>query len=662
MDALAKVTVFFFVFLVLDVILEIDEMYLQDIDFHYYEKARERCPNKLARVDQIRFAIYQDHWDDIELFDFENPNVKEVFMGKRGNFGLMTKIKTFPPNSLAALSMHLPCIIGDVYFETNFVAAAVDNFLYGGDINKAMDATKKAILGFPHEQNEKCILQIFLSWKRCSLTEPRMPEYCRTSVFLKLFNDPNEAANKFKSFCMRDLGTEIIKFAVRHHSLNNTVLYEFDRNAFHAEVLCALKRQLSPIDIIYWFLNKKDLNNATAYFSSCIQKWTDEEFSDLIVNFSLRPSQSCHESERRALYLISVTLYLELDQIDDALRCSNLLLKSIKSAETYGEAIYGLWCRGKKWEKVKRLKYTINQIGEVAILMDLFLNPKETCKDAHKKEKCKCILGKELVKKAVLQYNFMKISERFQTLFQFDRIHFRPIIQESLEKMHRETPMKVAEWFYDNGDLVTAKQVVKKGLKYIINGNPLKLWFTKHENLNFFLREDIVSYKDILVAKECMNHSTDSSNCTKLSKIFKQIIEALTASTFTKWLVLNDSQNLRFLNNVKFLEMTLPQDDQVQKVVIREQNQFVMIFEAKNTGEKEALAETFLKQIKKKLSPFFDWIDAVTINDAFLTKLNDPLLSKEIYSAIFPYMSFKRDEAHSSRVTVKGVEMKKNTL
>jgi len=483
--------------------------------------------------------LYQDLWNDIDFDDFQNPNLQEDFAGKRGNTALMARVKRFSKWQLEDLSLFLPCIIGDAYFNTKQFALAVDSFLTGGDIHKAMDATKEAIFSFNlHHQDTESMLKIYSSWKSKKSFEQSIPEQSRTSVFLKLLDNPKAAAEMYKSFCMRDLGTEVIKFAVKHHSLKDTMLYEFDQHAFQTEVLFALKSERSDVDIISWFCDKRDLNSATSFFTSCIHKWTDEEFSNIILLFSLRPSLACHESERRKLYFVSVTLYLEKEQIGEAFRCSNLLLKSIKSAEKHGEALYELWRKGNTWEKFlqqQSKKASISQ-SELFILMRLFDNPGETSINELSREKCKKLLGKDLVKVAVLRSMSTKRMDSLQVLFQFDRVYFREFILQNLESVYREAPIEVAKWFQKNKDFLTAKQVVKKGLTHVTDGFPLMLCFTSHDSLDLFLREGILSDDDVLLAKECTQSPIKGNN---LSKIFGKIIESLTVPIFTQWLEIN---------------------------------------------------------------------------------------------------------------------------
>ena len=562
-------------------------------------------------------------------------------MNKRGKAALFSRLINFSPEDLDYVSNFLPCLVGDLHYETKKFASAVDKLLAGRDLKKAIDATSDALADFLHSRNEGGILQIYSCWRKNKWAEEKIPERSRVHVFLQLFKDPALAAKCFKSFCMRDLNIELIKFAVRHHSLDATLLYEFDSDAFLEDVMCSLKKQMKPMDIIYWFHERRDASHATSFFASRIQQWTDDEFLELVGDLRLRPSQVFNESDRRKLHLLSVNLYLEVDKLKEALTYSNLLLDSFKDAGKNGEALFALW--RPKWEKVEKLrekeKKTIDS-DQIGLLMILFNKPEDQAKDPEKRVNCMKKLGGALVHKAVMQYPFKSDTAKLRVLYQFDRKVFQPIVLQHLHKIHKNSPVEIVKWLQDNNNIATAKLISQKGLKHVIHVNPLKQMFTNHENLTFFLTEEIISSDEILLKQDSSLETEieQVSKCIHKSQVaFECIIGKLQAKHFTKWLRVNSNQNLRLLIRGNYLVVDISEDERAQvdkTTASTPENCVINWFDSKCDNEKESLGEKFLAQMREKLNSYFRWFDAFTKSASFFLK-GGLLSSADIDAALF---------------------------
>ena len=102
-----------------------------------------RCPYYLSDKHRLRIDIFTDKWNRI---DIEDVKKEYSFVGKRRGFpGLMKFIRNLSDDDVSQIAEMIPCIIGDLKYESQKYAKAVELFLLGGDIPKAKESSLKLL-------------------------------------------------------------------------------------------------------------------------------------------------------------------------------------------------------------------------------------------------------------------------------------------------------------------------------------------------------------------------------------------------------------------------------------------------------------------------------------------------------------------------------------
>ena len=304
-------------------------------------------------------------------------------------------------SSLAVFTILFDCsIIGDYNFQEQKYHSAARLYISGADYQSAIKSTSRAIVRFC-EEDENDLLELVSAWETCD----ERYTYKQVMLLLNLFSDPKKSAQENSKLCIKELGAEVIRFAVRHARLEATELHAFDRLKFKLDVLAELKVKYSgeEVKIVWWYLTQHDKQQAEEFAAKDLKHWTDDELCNIIVRrMGIRPNGIVSELKQRKYFTDIVWLHLKDGNIEPAFIASEEALHPMKLAQESFLKLINIWKDALSDLKIlKRLESKRRSSLFLALL--LFDEPSNVSGDPTKAQRCMVKFGQDIVKYAVLR-------------------------------------------------------------------------------------------------------------------------------------------------------------------------------------------------------------------------------------------------------------------
>lgn len=380
----------------------------RDVDNELLDAALEKEPDYLPRTTTIKFALFRERWNVINLSDLMDSSASGLFDPFREKLELREMITHCSDFERQSIEKTLPNVVGDYYLAQQNLREATRLFLRGRDFTEAIKASDRAVETAGHEE----ILDIADYWHQDHDARWKIADSInknKISLLVKLLESPESASAEFAAQCMRRLGAEIVKLAVDHAGCGIEELHRFDRLVFRKEILEALtsRYQSNPSDVVDWYLARVDETHAASFAEENLNKWSDEQLLTKIMpllklkQFSIRSAKLVTELERRNLLLEATKTCLVKDYWDLSFAelVSNRVLQSIESASQNADQLVRMWDARRNDARVKSWLTQKPDSSSIRLLLLLFRDPKEIGSKFGKT--CLAHFGEMVVRKAV---------------------------------------------------------------------------------------------------------------------------------------------------------------------------------------------------------------------------------------------------------------------
>ena len=294
-----------------------------------------RCPYYLSDKHRLRIDIFTDKWNRI---DIEDVKKEYSFVGKRRGFpGLMKFIRNLSDDDVSQIAEMIPCIIGDLKYESQKYAKAVELFLLGGDIPKAKESSLKLVqfLKTRKDVTANEVVKLNIVYKNIQIQQG---DNMTQKLLFSLIQKPEVAAEDRPSQYLENLGTCLIRFIVKSKKVDRTLLFSFCSNSFHGDVLEELRYKYKDDlkKVVLWFLSRNNQTHALSFISERISVWEDKELENFVTKQKLYSEDIGEELFKRQKIVDSINIFLKCHKIERAYYVANDAVSSIEGAEEYG--------------------------------------------------------------------------------------------------------------------------------------------------------------------------------------------------------------------------------------------------------------------------------------------------------------------------------------
>ena len=340
-------------------------------------------PTHLQSNIHIKLSIYRDLWHNV---NFKNIAQFKTIVNRRRNFpGLKKYIHTLSTTLTASelkdLDIVIPCIIGDMRCDKKEWIEAIKLYIAGDDFEQAGKLSLKLISILKRQKDLKPDNALTLAhiWRG---TENCLPQDVKRIIvhLITLICAPEEASKKYPSQCLQEFGVPFVKFiVVEHRKASKLLLHSFCKKTFYLEVTRELKKGNSSIDVVSWFLDRKDEENAINFIQDNLSQWEDSDLRSFVANNLCTNDPMGQQCNNRELFIEAINVFLKCQNIEAAYDSANRSVSTIRKAEKNALRVVHM-LQGSKAPKLVTPK--------IVLLRKLFNRPHEMdrneCKEAVK--------------------------------------------------------------------------------------------------------------------------------------------------------------------------------------------------------------------------------------------------------------------------------------
>ena len=247
-----------------------------------FDKARSEMPNHFDRHETVRLCLITDRWENIGVRDLKDIDTLTLFASYKDHPKLQSMIRECSEEDRFEISKVLPFIVAKYHHTVQNYSSAVELFIRSNEINLAIASTRAAVDTV--RQNDSHVRECVVVWSRNSGSMRNFNKESYIRLLIRLYQCPLELARSAGKKCLQTFGRAVVISALKHNSLEMMNLYEFHSTEFRNEVNSNLQSTFSCcLDIVKWYIEKRDYENATEYAKSNWKKIENPELLNIIV-------------------------------------------------------------------------------------------------------------------------------------------------------------------------------------------------------------------------------------------------------------------------------------------------------------------------------------------------------------------------------------------
>lgn len=246
-----------------------------------FDAALAFVPAHFGRHESVRLSLIRDCWQNIEVRDLSDPEISTLFVSYKDHPNVKSLIETCSEDDRQNISKVLPEPVAAYYASAQNYPLAAELYIQAKKINMAIEFTKSAVKAAKTDDAQ--VFEITQVWSTHTRLTESMSHESYVTLLLRLYEAPLSVADESGRKCLHAFGRKVIIFAAKRADVDLINLHSFDPIEFRTEVNALLESRLNQcIDIVKWYIEKGDYENANDYAQSHWKKTSDEEFMEII--------------------------------------------------------------------------------------------------------------------------------------------------------------------------------------------------------------------------------------------------------------------------------------------------------------------------------------------------------------------------------------------
>jgi tetratricopeptide (TPR) repeat protein len=246
-----------------------------------FDKARSEVPAHLNRHETVRLFLVADRWDCIETRDLKNTDTSTLFESYKDHPVLNMLVTKSTEQDRSEISKVLPSLVARYHDQVQEYTSAVELYIIGNEIKLAIESTRRAV--DTSKSSDLHVCGCINAWSKNAHAMRGFGEEHYVNLLIRLYQSPLDIAEPAGKKCLQTFGRRVIIFALENSQIEMIHLHDFHFTEFRTEVNQSLESTFSScVDIVKWYIDKKDNGNAIDYAKRHCKRVTDSELLDII--------------------------------------------------------------------------------------------------------------------------------------------------------------------------------------------------------------------------------------------------------------------------------------------------------------------------------------------------------------------------------------------
>lgn len=279
-------------------------------DDNIFTTALENLPKYLPRKEVVKFSILREDFSAVLVGDLSDPSVNEVLVTYRHADWLKKLVAGASDTDQDSIAVAMPLVVFDYHFERKHFHEACMVAVSARLIDLMDKTTTEFLKVMKTEWNPDSIQSYYDIVKNISNLKLSSPAASPSVLFSQLFESPQQVQRDLRTKCVDWFEKDIVMLAVDRSGLDRTILLDFSKDIFKAEVEQVLVARCRPyaVDVVLWYDSHGYQTLASEFAKDRIHLWSNDDLFRITIHILSRPTWLLQELQRRQMLDVILVL------------------------------------------------------------------------------------------------------------------------------------------------------------------------------------------------------------------------------------------------------------------------------------------------------------------------------------------------------------------